>query len=80
MQYGEDNKLGVVYYGGRALTDAQKRWTAAQLELDSICLALREVECFAIHRNVVVLSDNTSVLHLGSWIPRVRGNAVYLLT
>ena len=82
MQYGEDNKLHVVYYGGRALTDAQKRWTAAQLELASICLALREIGCFAIHRNVVVLTDNTSVLHLGSWIPqsqRERRLLTYLM-
>jgi len=79
MQCREDNKLHVVYSGGRALTDAQKRWTAAQLELASICLALHEVEYFAIHRNVVVLTDNTSLLHLSSWIPQGQGNAFYLL-
>ena len=64
------------------MTDAQKRWGTAQLELASICLALREIDCFAIHRNVVVLTGNTSVLHLNSWIPqsqRERRLLTYLM-
>ena len=82
MQYGADDKLHVVSYGGRALTDAQKRWGTAQLELASICLALRAIDCFAIHRNVIILTDNTSVLHLNSWIPqsqRERRLLTYLM-
>jgi len=50
------------------------------LEPASICLALRQIECFAIHR--VVLTVNTSVLHLGSWIPqshRERRLLTYLI-
>jgi len=35
MQYGEDNKLQVMCYGGRVLTDAKKRWGTAQSELAS---------------------------------------------
>ena len=70
LQTGEDGKLHAVSYGGKALTKAQTRWTPAQLELSALCLALREIDIYAVHRHVTVITDNTHVLHLDSWLPQ----------
>ena len=79
MQYGDDDKLHVVCYGAQATTRAQARYTAAELELIAVTLALKAYECFAIHRKVTVLTDNTRVLHLDKW-PAVNSRQRRLLT
>ena len=56
-----------VSYGGHAVTRAQANWTAAQLELSALALALRQYESFAIHKQVTVLTDNSPVLHVDKW-------------
>ena len=70
LQTGEDGKLHAVSYGGKALSKAQMRWTPAQLELSALCLALKEIDIYAVHRHVTVITDNTHVLHLDSWLPQ----------
>jgi len=70
LQTGEDGKLHAVSYGGKGLTKAQMRWTPAQLELSALCLALKEIDIYAVHRHVTVITDNTNVLHLDSWLPQ----------
>jgi len=49
---------------------AQKtRWLPAELALAALCLALKEIDVFAVHRDVIVFTDNTQLLHLDNWSP-----------
>jgi len=47
------------------------RWLPAELESAALCLALKEIDVFAVHRNVIVFTDNrpTQILHLDNWSP-----------
>jgi len=65
---GDDNQLHAVAYGGQALTPSQRRWTPAHLELAGLALALKQYECFAVHKEVIVITDNSHVLHLEQWL------------
>ena len=67
LQYGDDNKLHVVSYGARATSKAQAKYTASELELTSLALALRQYECLVIHKKVWVYTDNAHLLHLDKW-------------
>ena len=71
MQEGSDGRLRLhaVSYGGKALTKAPGRWLPAELELAALCLALKEIDVFAVHRDVIVFTDNTQILHLDNWSP-----------
>jgi len=69
LQEGSDGRLHAVSYSGKALTKAQTRWLPVELELAALCLALKEIDVFAVHRNVIVFTDNTQVLHLDNWSP-----------
>ena len=55
---------------GKAVTKAHMRWTPAQLELSALCLALKKIDIYAVHRHVTVNTDHTNILHLGSWLPQ----------
>ena len=79
MQYGPDNNLHVVSYGAQAITKAQRKYTAAELELVAVVLALKAIECFALQRTVIILTDNSRVLHLDRW-PVVNARQRRLLT
>jgi hypothetical protein len=50
-----------ICYGGCSLTKAQQRWTIADLEIFSVCMALRENETYLTGVPVIVLTDNISV-------------------
>jgi len=63
LQQSGDGTLHPVSYGARALTGAQSRYTPAKTELMSVALALKEIETIAIHKNITVLTNNSSVLH-----------------
>jgi len=76
MQLGDDNKVS---YGAQACTKAQTRYTPAELELIAVILALKAYECFAINKNVTILTDNTRVLHLDRW-PAVNARQRRMLT
>jgi len=81
LQRQEDGKLHALSYGGMATTEAQQKWTAAQLEIASVAAALKTFEAYFLQRKVTVLSDNISVLHfhkLQFASPRERRLAVYL--
>jgi len=69
LQRNDEGKLQVVYYGGSVLTDSQGRYCAADLELSSLVLALKSVEWFAIHKQVIVFTDNSRVLYCHKWAP-----------
>ena len=60
------------------MTKAQSRYTAAELELIAVVLALKAYECFAINRHVTILTDSTGVLHLDRW-PAVNARQRRLL-
>ena len=64
-----DNKLHPISYGAQALTKAQSKHTAAELELESLALALKHIQYFAIHKRITILTDNTRVLHVDRWHP-----------
>jgi len=64
-----DNKLHPISYGAQALTKAQSKHTAAELKLESLALALKHIQYFAIHKRITILTDNTRVLHVDRWHP-----------
>ena len=64
LQYDDNNVLRVVSYGAHSLTPAQKNYVIAELELLAVGLALKQFECYAIHKNITIITDNTRVLHL----------------
>jgi len=61
LQEGQDGRLHAVSYEGKALTKAQTRWLPAELELAAVCLALKEIDVFAVHRDVIVSHTRTVV-------------------
>ena len=69
VQTGDDGKEHVIAYGGRALSKAQERYTTSELEIMSVVLALRDYETFLRRQHVIVVSDNSTVLHLDRFIP-----------
>jgi len=78
MQADDNNVLRTVSYhnGCQALSKSQLSWSPAQTELAGLALALRQYECYAIMRQVNVITDNSQVLHLETWHPvNVRENA-----
>jgi len=82
LHMGDDGQLHAIAYGGQALTSSQRNWTVGQLELYVFMLSLRAYECFAIHKEVTVITDNTHVLHLDKWLPvnaRERRMITYLM-
>ena len=82
LQVGDDNKLHAVSYGSQALTKSQKNWTVSQLELAAIVSGLRAYECFAIRRDVTIITDNSHCLALDKWLPvnsRERRMIAYLM-
>jgi len=64
LQIRDDNQLHAISYGSQALTKSQRNWTASQLELGAIVIALKAYECFAIHREVTIITDNSHCLAL----------------
>jgi len=82
LRIGEDNQLHAVSYGSQALTKSQQNWTVSQLELGAIVAALRAYECFAIHREITIITDNSHCLALDKWLPanaRERRMIAYLM-
>ena len=82
LQIGEDNQMHAVSYGSQALTKSQRNWTVSQLELGAIVAALRAYECFAIHREVTIITDNSHCWVLDKWLPanaRERRMIAYLM-
>jgi len=82
LQIGEDNQMHAISYGSQALTESQRNWTVSQLELGAIVAALRAYECFAIHREVTIITDNSHCLALDKWLPanaRERRMIAYLM-
>jgi len=82
LQMGDDGQLHAIAYGRQALTLSPKNWTVAQLELYGLMISLRAYECFAIHKEVTVITDNSNVLHLDKWLPvnvRERRMITYLM-
>jgi len=69
MKTDDNNVLRTVSYGGQALSKSQLSWSPAQTELAGLALALRQYECYAIMRQVNVITDNSQVLHLETWHP-----------
>ena len=69
MQPDENKRLKVVFYGGNSITNAQKSYPPAELELIGLSLALKSVDFFAVHRKVTVFTDNARVLYLQKWQP-----------
>ena len=57
IQMGDDGQLHAIAYGGQALTSSQRNWTVGQLELYGLILGLRAYECFAIHKEVTIITD-----------------------
>ena len=81
LQMG-DGQLHAEAYGGQALTSSQRNWTVGQLELYGLMISLRAYECFAIHKEVTVITDNSHVLHLDKWLPvnaRERRMITYIM-
>ena len=79
---GDDGQLHAIAYGGQALSSSQRNWTVAQLELYGFMISLRAYECFAIHKEVTVITDNSNVLRLDKWLPvnaRERRMITYLM-
>ena len=74
LQYDDNNVLRVVSYGAHSLTPAQKNYVIAELELLAVGLALKQFECYTIHKNITIITDNTRVLHLD------KSNAVNALS
>jgi len=82
LQIGDDNQMHAISYGSQALTKSQRNWTASQLELGAIVAALKAYECFAIHREVTIITDNSHCLALDKWLPvnaRERKMIAYLM-
>ena len=82
LQMGDDGQLHAIAYGGQSLSPSQRNWTVAQLELYGLMISLRAYECFAIHKEVTVITDNSNVLHLDKWLPvnaRERRMITYLM-
>ena len=82
LQVGEDNKMHAISYGSQALTKSQRNWTVSQLELAAIVAALRAYECFAIHMEVTIITDNFHCLAFDKWLPanaRERRMIAYLM-
>jgi len=50
-------------FGNHACTPAMKSWTAAQLEMCAICMALRSLEPYFLQQKVTLLTDNCSCLY-----------------
>jgi len=70
-QKGDDNKLYPCFYGGQALTKAQKRWTSYETEMYSLVQCLNTHYSILIGTDIVVLTDcatlqNFANLKLGS--------------
>ena len=82
LQWGDDRVLHPVSYGARALSPAQSRYTADEIEMMSLALALKQYEPLAIHRKITVLTDNVHLLHFQKWHPiinRQRRLVTYLM-
>ena len=67
LQYDDDTALRVVSYRAHSLTPAQKNYVIAELELLAVGLALKQFECYRIHKNITIITDNTIVLHPDKW-------------
>jgi len=64
------------------LTPAQSRYTADEIEMMSLALALKQYEALAIHRRITVVTDNVHLLHFQKWHSinnRQRRLVVYLM-
>ena len=72
MQADDNGMLHAVRYGSYATTPAQANYSAEDLEAVALMYALKSIEWLAQCRHVIVITDNTAVLHIQDWNPRNR--------
>jgi len=64
MQADHDGMLHAVRYGSYSTTPAQANYSAEDLESLGLMYALKSIEWLAQCRHVMVVTDNTAVLHI----------------
>ena len=69
LQEGPDKLLHPNFYGGNALSESQKHYCPADLELAALVLAMRAIEWMAHHHKTTVYTDNVRLLYFHKWSP-----------
>jgi len=67
MQEDEQSNLHPIYFGAKATTVSQQKYPADELEAVALMLALKSTEVVALHKEIIVMTDNSHLLHLNTW-------------
>ena len=69
LQNDDKDEWHPVTFGAKATTKQQQMYPADELEAIALMFALKSMEPVAIHKEVIVMTDNSHLLHLGTWQP-----------
>jgi len=72
----------VIQYGAKATNPAQQQYNSDDLECLALIYSLKLIEPIAINKEIIVITDNSHLLHLNTWTPinaRQKGMIAYLM-
>ena len=59
----------VIQYGAKATNPAQQQYNSDDLECLALIYSLKLIEPIAINKEIIVITDNSHLLHLNTWTP-----------
>jgi len=65
--YMQQDEQGNLHFGANATTVAQQKYPAHALEAVALMLALKSMEVVALHKEIIVMTDNSHLFHLNTW-------------
>jgi len=69
LQRDTDGNFYVIQYGAKATNPAQQKYNSDDLECMALIYALKSIEPIAINKPIIVITDNSHLLHLNTWNP-----------
>jgi len=73
LQNDDKDELHAVTFGAKATTKQQQMYPADELEAIALMFALMSMGPVAVHKEVLVMTDNIQLFHLGMWQSIMHG-------
>jgi len=69
LQRDVDGNFYVIQYGAKAKNPAQQQYNSDDLECLALIYLLKLIEPIAVNKPIIVITDNSHLLHLNTWTP-----------
>jgi len=69
LQRDVDGNFCVIQYGAKATNPAQQQYNSDDLECLGLIYSLELIEPIAVNKPIIVITDNSHLLHLNTWTP-----------